>query len=350
MLRRGPLGVYGPYLAWQRASLDTSRRVLKDHGIDVAHHYSWGSLVWGSPLWKLPVPFVFGPVGGGSISPEELLSAVNRGDRIAEFVRSVLMKATPANPLSRQALRHSTVIAANSDTSRLVRRTTGVPPIVVMPETTDSELLDRHPAGMDSRDLEVLLWVGRMLPRKGILLAIDVIAEMPKRFRLNLVGDGPERRRAEHHAAMLGVSDRVEFAGTVQRDQVIQRMRSCGALLFTSIRDTTGAQLLEAAATGSPLAGIRHQGFGDFVDPKCGVSIPLQPRVPLTRKLASGLTELLSSPDRWQAAAREARRFAEQHSIDHRLSNMVQSYRQRIADSSLATCDRGALPSIGEGT
>ena len=74
LLNRGQLGVYARYLAWQRKSLRRARALVEaaPDSFDVVHHYSWGSLFWGTPLTRLGLPSVFGPVGGGSTSPREL--------------------------------------------------------------------------------------------------------------------------------------------------------------------------------------------------------------------------------------------------------------------------------------
>ena len=55
------------YRRWQDAAL---RHVAeKPNSYDVVHHVTWGSLHLGSTLWRLKVPMVYGPIGGGQTAP-----------------------------------------------------------------------------------------------------------------------------------------------------------------------------------------------------------------------------------------------------------------------------------------
>ena len=60
-------GVYDVYRRWQESALRHAERTPQQW--DVAHHVTWASLHLGSMLWRLPVPFVYGPIGGGQTAP-----------------------------------------------------------------------------------------------------------------------------------------------------------------------------------------------------------------------------------------------------------------------------------------
>jgi len=67
-----------------------------------------------------------------------------------------------------------------------------------------------------------LLWVGRMVPVKGLDVLIDACAlvRASADFRLYLVGGGPLRAALAAQAAALGVADRVTFVGDVPHDEL----------------------------------------------------------------------------------------------------------------------------------
>src|SRR5699024_8802069 len=58
----------------------------------------------------------------------------------------------------------------------------------------------------------------------------------------------------------LGVEDRVEMVGTLDRDQLAEAMRCAGALLLTSWSETFGLVALEAQASGTPVLAWRAAG------------------------------------------------------------------------------------------
>src|ERR1700761_163465 len=59
-------GIHLHYYLWLRKAARVIQ-ALPDK-IDFAHHVTYGSLQFGSPLYKLSCPFIFGPVGGGQVT------------------------------------------------------------------------------------------------------------------------------------------------------------------------------------------------------------------------------------------------------------------------------------------
>ena len=60
-------GLYDMYRRWQAEALREAERTPR--AWDVAHHVTWASVHLGSMLWRLPMPFVYGPIGGGQTAP-----------------------------------------------------------------------------------------------------------------------------------------------------------------------------------------------------------------------------------------------------------------------------------------
>jgi type III pantothenate kinase len=145
-----------------------------------------------------------------------------------------------------------------------------------------------------------LLYVGRLVQRKGIgnvisalpgLPDVDlVIAGGPPRERLE--GD-PEARRLLTLAAELGVADRVELRGRVDRERLPELIRSADAVVTVPWYEPFGIVPLEAMACGVPVIATAVGGMIDsVVDGRTGVHVP--PRDP--DRLAEAIGSLLSHP------------------------------------------------------
>ena len=81
----------------------------------------------------------------------------------------------------------------------------------------------RPAAPRQPSDGEIVLgFVGFMRRWHGLNAVISLLAAVADapRLKLVLVGDGPARQELEEQAHALGVSERVEFLGVVQRDRV----------------------------------------------------------------------------------------------------------------------------------
>src|SRR5436190_1039720 len=64
--RFGHLGLLAYYYFWQVALTAVARRLHRRVGFDIAHHVTFVSDTLPSGLCVLPIPFVWGPVGGST--------------------------------------------------------------------------------------------------------------------------------------------------------------------------------------------------------------------------------------------------------------------------------------------
>ena len=100
-----------------------------------------------------------------------------------------------------------------------------------------------------------LLYVGRVSVEKNL----DAFLDTPMRGTKIIVGDGPDRARlqAAHPNAV--------FLGIKTGDELAQIYASADLFVFPSMTDTFGLVLLEALASGLPVAAFPAGGFLDAV-------------------------------------------------------------------------------------
>ena len=151
-------------------------------------------------------------------------------------------------------------------------------------------------------DLHRMVYVGRLVERKGIGNAISALAQVPdaelvvaggpERRRL---GISPEGRRLSGLARDAGVRDRVHLRGRVARHEVPRLLRSADLAVCVPWYEPFGIVPLEAMACGIPVVASAVGGMIDsVVDGSTGVHVP--PRDP--ERLAATLRELLADPAR----------------------------------------------------
>ncbi len=145
-----------------------------------------------------------------------------------------------------------------------------------------------------------LLYVGRLVPRKGIGNAITALAEVPGADLVVAGGPDaaalerdPEVGRLRSLAAALGVADRVRFIGRVERAELPALYRSADAVLCVPWYEPFGIAAVEAMACGVPVVATAVGGLADtVVDGVTGIHVP--PRRP--DKVADALRLLLADP------------------------------------------------------
>lgn len=160
--------------------------------------------------------------------------------------------------------------------------------------------------------------VGRLVPRKGVDLAIRALRELKDGglddVELLVVGgssgpDGlavdPEARRLTALAAELGVADQVVLRGQVPQAQMPALLRGVDAVVCAPWYEPFGIVPLEAMACGVPVVAAAVGGLIDtVVHGKTGLHVP--PQDPAA--LAGALAELLARPELARQLGRAGRR------------------------------------------
>jgi glycosyltransferase involved in cell wall biosynthesis len=253
------------YVSWQLAALSAARKLARSIDFDLAHHVSYGSVHVPSQLWRLGIPVVFGPVGGGQTAPKKMMSYFGAQKR-KEQVRTLFTRALRHSPLHRQSLRKMQVIPANRDTQLLAEQLGCKRSILMCDAGVPESFFATAPRQFVHQSNLKLLWVGRMLPRKALPLALDALARVPEVVSLTIVGDGLDPEKVREMLASRNLGGRVSWQGRrLTWEEVRSAYLEHDALLFTSLRDSFGCQLLEAMALGLPVIALDLHGARDFV-------------------------------------------------------------------------------------
>ncbi len=185
--------------------------------------------------------------------------------------------------------------------------------IAVVPCGVDTTHFRPQPAGAARQrlglplDRLILLYVGRVLPRKGIdtiLLALDRLPRDLRSRVLGLVVGGaadatdpladPEVARLHALARALGLSDQVRFTGWRPRAVLPDYFAAADVVVTTPWYEPFGMVPLEAMACGRPVVAAAVGGLAfSVVHEETGLLVP--PRDPAA--LAVALTRLFRQPD-----------------------------------------------------
>jgi glycosyltransferase involved in cell wall biosynthesis len=165
--------------------------------------------------------------------------------------------------------------------------------------TCDGPVEPRHPR------VRRLLSVGRLVERKGVADAILALRELPDTELV--VAGGPPLAALDHDgdvarlrcvARRAGVDARVDFRGSVPRDQLPALMRSADMVVSVPWYEPFGIVPLEAMACGVPVIASAVGGLLDtVVDGTTGMHVP--PRAP--GAIACAVRALLDDEPRRQA-------------------------------------------------
>ena len=180
----------------------------------------------------------------------------------------------------------------------------------------------RQQVGLKPTD-EVVLYVGRFDPRKGIetlvrsFALIERNAVDPTNLRLVIVGgstsdksDGQERQRIEQLVNELGIAENVIFAGRIGHDRLPLYYTAADVCVIPSHYEPFGLVAIEAMACGTPVVASNVGGLKFTVLPEeTGLLVPPQDEA----AFAVAINRILSD-ELW---ARKLRRRASERVQQH---------------------------------
>jgi glycosyltransferase involved in cell wall biosynthesis len=117
----------------------------------------------------------------------------------------------------------------------------------------------RHEPAADGAPFTVV-YVGRLVPEKGVNLLIDAVGALDGSCRLVLIGGGPSRASLEARACERGLEGCVQFAGALSPMELAEHLRRSDVLVLPSLstpvwKEQFGRALVEAMACGLPVVG-----------------------------------------------------------------------------------------------
>jgi glycosyltransferase involved in cell wall biosynthesis len=299
--KRGSRGARAYYVLWQWA---IRRRLIALHrgtGFDIAHHLTF-AVDWlpASALHLPRVPSVWGPVGGAGSVPLSLYRYLGVRGTVLELARETLVRPLRRLFGDRAARSASLVLCQNAEVAERfapVARATLIEPNVALP--ADYQRSPEH-RGAKGGSPRVATFVGRLIPWKGLHLAVSALARLDPDWRLEVIGDGPERERCHRLARRLGVADRVQFVGQIPRDHVLERLSASDVALMPSMHDAAGWAVAEAGLAGTPAVSLALGGPAIIGRTAGGQAVAIGPRLP--ERLAQAVREATTAempPSPW---------------------------------------------------
>jgi glycosyltransferase involved in cell wall biosynthesis len=154
---------------------------------------------------------------------------------------------------------------------------------------------------------KVILFVGRLIWKKGVDILVDALKGLRGRWSLEVViaGDGPERVRLEKHVQAAGLAENVKFIGFQQPRDLPRWYSVADLFVLPSRTEPWGVVVLEALASGVPVVVTDKVGcFPDVVnDPRVGSVVPAEDPEALGRAIENFLGDLPSRGEiheRWE--------------------------------------------------
>lgn len=161
-------------------------------------------------------------------------------------------------------------------------------------------LFSEPPPAVAETEPGLLLLPARLVPGKGVQLALDALALLkPLAWRLVIAGDGWHRAALAAQAQRLGMGERVIFLGEVAPAVLARWYARAQLVLFPVLRqEPFGLIGVEALAYGKPIVALAGGAVEEWLWPE-ETGLRVDERTPAA--FADAIRELLENPARCQA-------------------------------------------------
>lgn len=301
-----PTYLYTYQHQWQRDAYAVGHRLQEQIGFDIVHQLTYVGFRVPGYLWRLGVPFVWGPIGGLEQTTWALIPSLGLRGGIHFAARNLLNewdRRFAGLPKRAFQAADGAVIAATSGNQREILRFYGRASTVIseigLPPTIRT--VPRRRSGTEPLRL---LWCGNFNPGKALPFLFSALRPLPpdRQWTLSIVGDGPCAARWQKLAGKMGLADSCEWLGRVPREAVLQQMQHAHVLVVTSIHDLTSTVVIEALANGLPVVCPDHCGFRDAITSECGIRVSALTRDELIRGLRDAIAQMSDEDLRYRLA------------------------------------------------
>ena len=236
---------------------DAALKWHREVDFDLCHQLTIASWRLPSKLWMLPIPFVWGPIGGAGHIPAAFRSSLGLSGRAFEKARDIqTLLAARSQDFRRCVERSRVVIAANDETFDFLSSYRDEQTMLKVPVAfLANEKIERFDRGdLARRDGPMRLFAGgNMIGSKGLAMAVEALASIRDEgveFHYTIAGGGPSISEAKRLVDRHQLGNSVRFHPGFQGEDYIWELKQSDIYFLPSLRETTPVTLQEAILAG----------------------------------------------------------------------------------------------------
>lgn len=324
------------YMDFVADSLRVARELHGREKFDIVHHLTYTTSRVASPMWRLGIPFVYGPLCGNEPFPFRMFPLLSGVGAVFELARKIHNAFSRWSPKVRRSVREADqVLAITEEAEELMARFRGSSAGIsrLSPGFYTTEAVAAFARFVPEKKTygPLRLYVaGHLGGQKCVALALQALNLVKKngvKFRYHVGAGGPEIPHLKKLAVTLGLTDEIQFSGGMSREEYQKELGETHIFLLPSMRETVGLTMMEAMLAGAVPVVADNGGPRLTVTEDCGYKIP----VTTPAQMAAEIAEIIIAIDRDRKIIAEkgqaaSRRIATQYTEEHYRQTMNAVY------------------------
>lgn len=315
------ISIYLEYLHWQLKAYFNAKKLCKNINFDYVIHLTFGNVFLPTLMYKLPVPFIWGPLGGGEKVPHKFYKEFKFKKRIPHIIKDAMIKTIRINPCILLPAKHSKLIITRTEDTRDIFPQRFQNKIILKLETclgnTELEALTKinENKKIDKNKFNLVV-TGRLIPFKNNEILIDVmknISELRNDIVLHIIGDGELRNSLQSKVEKYKLNNQVIFYGQISRDETLSLVNECDIFVFPSLREGGSWSLMEAMLLKKPIICLEGSGMKIITDENCAIRIPMDNKENILKNMTDSVLNLYNNPNLLISMGNESKKRIEEY-------------------------------------
>ena len=299
--KKGLRGVRTYYNIWQLCTNRIVKRTMRENGIKVFHHLTYGNVLWKVSSYGQKQFFVWGPVGGLETIPAEYSKHYARKSRVVEWVRRMAIKTLPLNCGLKRRCRNADLILCKTGITRDMLPLKNKDKAVLFTDVAVEKQSTADGVTCKANDKIEFITVGRLDAWRGFDLVIESFARAAKansNMHLTIVGKGSDKARLTLLVERLGLQEQVTFTGNVPMEQYYSLLAAADVVVNASLKEGAVTVSFDSMAMGKPLICLDTTGYTRYFSNDYAVVIPRTGREEVIANLAAAMVRMTDAGER----------------------------------------------------
>lgn len=327
------------YILWQKQALKIAKKITAKENFDLVHHITYVTCVLPTYLYKLKIPFLYGPVAGGVNAPKIPGFKMDKKILLIEKTRVIVQSIFCSLPNFRKAIKKSALVLTTTEETKVIIPKKFHNKVEIFQTIgLNQETFYPEPKQKTNRKPKFLM-AGRMHQNKafeiGILAFIKAI-ERGFDGELVILGDTENNPSYEAYNCYLKklsknhLDKEIKFVPKVDYSKMKEFYDEFDVLINCSLRDSGCFVVMEAMSRALPVIVV--DTGGPKINTTNDTSIKIKPSTmdQMVNEIADAIEELGNNKAKREIMGKKAREYALNTFLLERKAEQMNIYYSKV--------------------
>lgn len=286
------------FFLWQIGIFFKTYSYIKKINFDYIHHVTFVSIRIPSFLCFYKIPFIFGPVSGGDVSPIRLRKSFSTKYKIKEYLRDLSNFYIKFSPLMNLVFLNSKHIFVNSNETKNL-----------LPKIYHKKVSQLIAIGIDDKKINyykkkssifTITFAANLYDIKGSNIIVRVYDKLLKNnynLKLYLIGNGYLKKSLINYLIQNNIFSKIIFKNKISQKKFFEVLKKSNIFVAPYLRDSGGMTLLESLSMSTPVITFDIGGPNILINKKCGIKITTKKKneMQIVNDLYDSITKLINN-------------------------------------------------------